>query len=201
MSGCRPQTRVLLSANHQSLTEDMAHHILSLLIELRRNATTNCAGLKCFWVMDQTFEKIHQSSSGCYCCGTIYHRDPWKARFLSALLLPQLLTTTAPRSKIFFGGKMPTFPPMIYVDYISRFFNLFFSLSSESCLERWILDCFVCLFPPNPPPLQRKKRPTKRRKRQWLMVRFTLLAVVKVTIFDKCNFWDTQLGSQILKIT
>ena len=48
MSGCRPQTRVLLSANHQSLTEDMAHHILSLLIELRRNATTNCAGLKCF---------------------------------------------------------------------------------------------------------------------------------------------------------
>ena len=201
MSGCRPQTRVLLSANHQSLTEDMAHHILSLLIELRRNAATNCAGLKCFWVMDQTFEKIHQSSSGCYCCGTIYHRDPWKARFLSALLLLQLLTTTAPRSKIFFGGKMPTFPPMIYVDYISRFFNLFFSLSSESCLERWILDCFVCLFPPNPPPLQRKKRPTKRRKRQWLMVRFTLLAVVKVTIFDKCNFWDTQLGSQCLKIT
>ena len=101
--------------------------------------------------------------------------------------------------RFFLGGKMPTFPPMIYVDYISRFFNLFFSLSSESCLERWILDCFVCLFPPNPPPLQRKKRPTKRRKRQWLMVRFTLLAVVKVTIFDKCNFYGYTTGFTVFE--
>ena len=44
-----------------------------------------------------------------------------------------------------------------------------------------------CVFvsPHHPPPLLRKKRPTKRRKRQWLMVRFTLL-----TIFDECNFGD-----------
>ena len=41
--------------------------------------------------------------------------------------LLQLLTTTAPlsRSQRFFRGEMPTFPPMIYVDYISHFFNLF----------------------------------------------------------------------------
>ena len=50
------------------------------------------------------FWKIHQSSSGCYCCGTIYHRDPWKARFLSAASAIDYHRAAEPLSKIFSGG-------------------------------------------------------------------------------------------------